>query len=366
MIRPANLYYMLAYAFETLREGDAKSLGDEPFDNAADLCAAILAEGLKKQVRQGIRRGYVPETAALTSLRGRVDWAASLKSGGLLARRLVCAYEEFLADIHLNRIIKTTLVWLLKAPIGPKRKTALCLLLPYFKEVRTLAPASINWRIQYDRNTRSYQLLMYICRLVLQGLLQRQADGGMKVQEYLDAKAIHDLYERFVRAYYHRHFPEVKVEKTCIDWTVDDEYRDMLPRMETDVQLTYEKKILIIDTKYYGTNTQTKRHDTSEKSPTGPEKLISQNLYQIFCYVKNKAAEVAGAGQEVSGLLLYALTDGGAISQSYEMSGNRIGARTIDLGGEFSRIRETLDAIAADFLGALPGPQRVGNGSAPA
>lgn len=342
MIRPANIYYMLAYAFETLEEKAPRTLGSEKFENAADLCAAILAEGLKKQVRQGIMRGYVPQTASLTALRGRLDFAASLRSGDLFSRRLVCAYDEFLPDIRLNRILKTTLVWLMKAPVPQERKRSLAVFLPYFNDVQTLDPHCIDWRLQYDRNTRSYQLLMYICRLVLKGLLQRQADGTVKVREYLATQAMHELYERFVRAYYRRHFPEAGAKKADIAWALDDGFGAMLPQMETDVQLAYRDKILIIDTKYYG-------HDRQRRY--GTEKLISQNLYQIFCYVKNKAADVAQTGKEVSGLLLYALTDGGALSQSYEMSGNRIGVRTLDLGAEFSQIRQQLDAIAQDFLG---------------
>ena len=365
MIRLGNIYYMLAYAFETLDEQDRPSpLGWEKFTNAADLCAAILAEGVKKQVRQGIRKGYVAETAPLAALRGRLEWAASVKSGGLCTRRLVCAYDEFLADIHLNRVLKTTLVWLMKAPIDQERKDTLSLLLPYFKEVRPLAPASINWHIQYDRNTSSYRLLMYICRLVLQGLLQRQADGGVRVREYLHRKAVHDLYERFVRAYCRRHFPDTNPEAPLINWTGAKDPRHLLPQMKTDVQLTYDHKILIIDTKYYGKNTQTKHHGTWEQCPSRP-KLISQNLYQIFCYVKNKAAEVARNGVEVSGLLLYALTDGAPISECYEMSGNSIGVRTLDLSAEFSQIRQALDAIAADFLGAVPVPWKSNAGARP-
>lgn len=343
MISPVNIYYMLAYVFETLVEQKApRTLGSEEFKNAADFCAAILAEGVKKQVRQGIRKGYVPKTAALTSLRGRLDWPASIHTGGMFTHRLVCAYDEFLSDIPLNRVLKTTLEWLRKAPISPERKAALTALLPYFKDVRMLDPHCIDWRIQYDRNTRSYQLLMYLCRLVLEGLLQKQKDGSVRVREYLDPRKMHQLYELFVLAYYRRHFPGTNPENPHIRWVLDDGDDAMLPQMKTDVQLTYKKKILIIDTKYYGQNTQ-EFH--------GSKKLRSQNLYQIFCYVKNKAADVARAGEEVSGLLLYALTDGGALAESYVMSGNRIGVMTLDLGAEFSEIRQQLDSIAEDFLG---------------
>ena len=54
-----NVYYMLAYAFQALRERGYRSLGTEKFDNVAELCAAILARGLAAQIRGGLVRGYV-------------------------------------------------------------------------------------------------------------------------------------------------------------------------------------------------------------------------------------------------------------------------------------------------------------------
>lgn len=358
MIRPENIYHMLGYVFG-LPDGHDRphSQGDRKFENDADLCAAILGEGIKKQVRQGIRKGYVPQTASLALLRGRLDWPASLKSGGVVTRRLVCAYDEFLPDIHLNRILKTTLAWLLKAPLSRERKCSLAALLPYFKDVQELDPERINWRIQYDRNTHSYRLLMYICSLVLQGLVQRHAGGSVTVHKDLGTRALdkmHDLYERFVRAYYQRHFPETHPKTSSFRWATDDGRDVMLPQMKTDVQLTYKKKILIIDTKYYNASLQLNKYNTSEPSTTASKTLISQHLYQIFCYVKNMAAHEGKSGHEVSGLLLYALTEDGALEQSYEMCGNRIGVRTLDLGSEFSRITEQLNAIARDYLGCSP------------
>ena len=54
---------------------------------------------------------------------------------------------------------------------------------------------------------------------------------------------------------------------------------------------------------------------------------------------------------KVSGLLLYAATDE-AIQpdNSYEMSGNRIGVKTLDLNKDFSEIKDQLESIVTEYF----------------
>ena len=116
----------------------------------------------------------------------------------------------------------------------------------------------------------------------------------------------------------------------------------MLPVMQTDIMLSYGEKILIIDAKYYAHSTQM-QYDKHT--------LHSGNMYQIFTYVKNKEAELAGKPHEVSGMLLYARTDEDIYPENeYRMSGNRIEVRTLNLDGDFAMIKEQLDGIADKYL----------------
>lgn len=120
-------------------------------------------------------------------------------------------------------------------------------------------------------------------------------------------------------------------------WQLDDGIGSMLPVMQTDIMLSYQEKILIIDAKYYGNTTQTR---------FGTHTLHSGNLYQIFTYVKNKEAELASQPHEVSGMLLYAKTDEEIYPDNkYQMSGNQITVRTLDLNLPFSEIAEQLNMI---------------------
>lgn len=106
--------------------------------------------------------------------------------------------------------------------------------------------------------------------------------------------------------------------------------------------LTRGSEVLIVDAKYYAHTTQTNY---------GVHKLHSENLYQIFTYVKNKDAEFGDQPHKVSGMLLYAATDEDIQPDySYQMSGNKISVKTLDLNRDFSEIVAQLNAIVDDYL----------------
>lgn len=79
--------------------------------------------------------------------------------------------------------------------------------------------------------------------------------------------------------------------------------------------------------------------------------LHSSNMYQIFTYVKNKDTEFGDKPHKVSGMLLYAATDE-AIQpdNSYQMSGNKISVKTLDLNRDFSEIAAQLNAIVDEHF----------------
>jgi len=53
----------------------------------------------------------------------------------------------------------------------------------------------------------------------------------------------------------------------------------------------------------------------------------------------------------VSGMLLYAQTDEDIIpNNTYQMSGNQISVRTLNLNQDFSRIAESLDDIVKNYF----------------
>lgn len=339
MIRIQNIYYMLAYAFQVLHEQGYKDVATEDFENTAELLSAILCRGVSVQIKRGLCRQYITNEEPLGSPRGKIEIGESIKTQTIRKKQLVCVYDEFSVDAYTNRIIKTTMELLLRASISKARKKELRKLLIFFDSVSVLDTHNINWDIQYDRNNQTYRMIIEVCHLVIKGLLQTSADGSTRIMDYADDQTMAKLYEKFILGYFQREHPDIKAYSPQIAWQVTDGYRTLLPTMQSDIVISNKKtrKTLIIDAKYYS-------HNMQMKAPYMTQTLHSGNLYQIFTYVKNWNA---APDETVSGMLLYARTDDAIQPDNdYQMSGNQISVKTLDLNNDFSAIANTLDQIA--------------------
>lgn len=342
MIPIQNIYYMLSYAFQTLQAENYKDLAAENFHNTAELCAAILDKGIRIQLKHGLRRDYVSKSESLSTLQGKLNISESIKTQTMLKKQMICTYDEFSTNIQFNQIIKSTVLLLLKANITNSRKKSLRKLLLFFSDVNEIDLHFVNWNQQYNRSNQNYQMLIGMCYLVYKGLLTTQNNGTTKLMDFFDGQRMCRLYEKFLLEYYRKEHPELTANASQIAWQLDDTENQMLPRMQTDIMLSKNNNILIIDAKYYSHMTQ---------QQYGIHTLHSNNLYQIFTYVKNKEFELRNYEHTVSGMLLYAQTDEDIIpNNTYHMSGNQISVLALDLNQDFSKISRTLDDIAKNFL----------------
>lgn len=213
----------------------------------------------------------------------------------------------------------------------------------FFGNVKLIQPGHIAWnRLIYQRNNRNYELLLNICYLVLNGMLQTTEDGSYKLLSFSD-EHMERLYERFILEYYKQYHPELNPKSVQVKWNLtgqnDQTMIQFLPRMQTDITLQKDGRTLIIDAKYYG---------KSMAQSYSKETLRSAHLYQIFAYVKNM--DIANTGN-VSGLLLYVKTEDEVFPEGapFVIGGNSIGARTLDLNREFEKISKQLEDIVKRF-----------------
>ena len=349
MIRVRNLFHMLAYAFSALTEQGYRAVAMEDFDNAVELCAAILERGVSLQLKRGLGQEYVSRSEVRSCLRGKIEVTESVKSQAVWRRQLVCSYDEFSVDTTMNRVIKATVALLVRSDISKARKKSLKKLMVFFADVREIDLHTVDWNMRFERNNRTYRMLMAVCWLVVKGLLQTQSDGATRMMDFFDEQRMSRLYEKFILEYYRREHPRLRASASFVEWALDDGMMDGLPAMRSDITLSARGRVLIIDAKYYAATMQ---RNFDKRS------VHSGNLYQIFAYVKNKQAALERAGEsvEVSGMLLYAATDEDVQPNAkYRMSGNQIGVRTLDLDRPFEEIRAQLDGIA-DMLTSPSAP----------
>ena len=335
MIPIHNVYYMLSYAFQILNEQSYKNIATEQFHNTADLMAAILTKGIATQIKHGLGKEYILQREALSTLKGKMDITESIKTQTILKKQMWCTYDEFSVNGTKNRIIKSTVELLLGSDIPKHRKKELRKLMVFFSDVKNIDLHSVNWNMKYDRNNKTYRMLISICYLVANGLLQTNSEGNTKIMDFLDEQSMFKLYEKFILGYYKKHYAELSPSASRIPWSVDNTI--MLPVMQSDIHLQKGNTVLIIDAKYYSHTTQT-QYDKHT--------LHSNNMYQIFTYVKNCDYYFGKEDHQVSGMLLYAKTEEEIQPDNiYQMHGNQITVKTLDLNQKFDIIAKQLDDI---------------------
>lgn len=333
---------MLAYAFQELRRNNYDEIAGENFDNIYQLFAEILSKGISHQLKQGLHRNYVSNHDDLTAFRGKLDINGTIANRLQKKRSLSCVYDEFSENTLFNQIIKTTANLLIyKTDVKEEQRQALRRLMLYFSNVKVIDPKTIKWgTLRFDRNSRTYQMLLNICYFVISEMLMTTETGKYKMYGFSDDN-MSRLYEKFILEYYKRWHSEFKPFPAQIGWNIDYTNSDtsLLPQMKTDILLVAQRRTLIIDAKYYG-------HILQEQFDK--KTIHSNNLYQIHTYVMNSDKNHTG---NVDGLLLYAKTneDIQPDGQMKLNDGNVIKVKTLDLNSDFSQIKTQLEKIVSDY-----------------
>lgn len=336
---------MLAYAFTNLEAKDYRSVSSEPFEHAADLYAEILIQGITTQLKRGIVRTYEERAGELPCVRGKILPEETQRSQSLLRGRVVCQHSVFTEDNDFNRILCATATVLLHTDITAQRKKKLRHLLSFFPHVRRVRPAALNRHPRFNRQTQSYRMLLGICNLILDEELQGTQEGKHRLLSFDSEKHLNKLYERFLLAYFKRHFPQLNVAAQRIRWQLTEGDDAKLPSMLTDITISKGKRALIIDAKYYS---------QILRDYHGHRAHQSHNLYQILTYVQQEAAQ-RETDHDVSGMLLYAGTDEeGVFSKVFVTLGRRISINALNLDRDFAAIRKDLDGIISDYFNEKP------------
>ena len=340
-----NIYYMLTYAFQVLKQKNYEKISGEKFDNIENLFASILSTGLAQQLKQGLHREYVAINDNLKTVRGKINLSETIKNKIKHKNMMNCDFDEYSENNIYNQIIKTTAYYLIaNGNVDNTYKKKLKKIMLYFNSVDIIDKTTIQWKnIHFNKSNKNYNMLINICYFVLHDLLLSNESGNKKILQFTE-EHMPRLYEKFVLEYFKRHFKGVlNVNSSQIEWNLaPDDNKEFLPKMQSDISIWDNNgNTLIIDTKYY---THTMTSSQYEKKT-----LHSNNLYQIFTYVKNK--DVANTGN-VSGMLLYAKTNEVIVpDEKFVMGGNKMQVKTLDLNQNFENISQQLDGVIFDYWG---------------
>lgn len=342
-----NIYHMLSYAFQALNQETYEDVAVESFDEMYNLLAAILSKGIGLQLKQGLYREYISRQEELSVMRGKINMPGTIKNRLAHKRVLTCDFDELSENNLLNQILKTTVTLLLRnGKVQAKYKDDLKKKMLYFSNVEIIEPTGIKWSsIRFQRNNQTYRMLVSICQLIIEGMLITTDSGDYRLASFVDEQRMCRLYEKFILEYYSRHYPELSVSASQIPWSLDDGIGTMLPVMQSDIHLQRGNTVLIIDAKYYSHTTQ---------SQFDKHTIHSNNLYQIFTYVKNRSYQFGEEKNTVSGMLLYAKTEEEIQPDNvYQMHGSQISVKTLDLNQPFAEIANQMDRIVESHFSGL-------------
>ena len=191
--------------------------------------------------------------------------------------------------------------------------------------------------VRIHRNNSFYDFLLRVCQLIIEHCVLDEQTGAYKFKEFVGSdKAMANLFESFVRNFYKKKQNQFKVYREDIQWDAEPtsgSSKAFLPKMQTDITLESNNKKIIIETKYY-VNALTSRFEA--------EKFNSNNLYQLYSYLRNiEAKKENPLNSNCEGILLYP-TVTYSLNESFTIGNHLLSVKTINLNEDWKNIESQL------------------------
>ncbi len=349
-----NAWYLLLYAWDMAAwRGRWKAASDES-PSLLGLLARILTETTHDLLSRQLGRAHAARSETIRGIRGRIDFAASLKCRSFDRGEACCRFAELTVDTPKNRILRATLDRLVSDPrLGhakrleeDKLRHDLRSLVRALEGVSLVPISSADFgRLQLGRNDRDYALPIAVCALIHRLEMPTEDVGDHALTALLrDEIKFDQLFERFVRNFYRFHLTDHEVTRETLDWH-DELTCPLVPYMHTDITIAEKgppHRRIIIDTKY--------STSTLSATPYGGMKFKSDNLYQIYAYLRTQE-HLSDAHRQAQGMLLYPTTSQN-LDEAMSVQGHRIRVATVNLGQPWEQVEGRLLALVTSAGGA--------------
>ncbi len=334
-----NIYYLLCYAWNKLDEKDLVNVQEGDSNELIDLFAKVLINGTTYLLKRGLDRYYVEENEDFRGIKGKLNLDLSIKRNLLIQRKTHCSFDEFSHNILHNQILRTTIYKLIRTDgLDKDLKESLRQLLWKLSDIDLIEISSSSFtRVKLNKNNYFYDFLLNICQIIHESIFINEETGNYKFRDFIrDENKMAYVFEEFVRNFYKIELDNCKVRREDIKWQLipkNEESMNFLPKMQTDITIESKDQKFIIDTKYYKSTLQ--KHSSYDV-----EKIHSNNLYQLFAYLKN-IENRSELDNNCIGMLLYPTVDK-EVNLDYRQNNQRVLIRTINLYKHWKDIRDDL------------------------
>ncbi|WP_242393299.1 5-methylcytosine-specific restriction endonuclease system specificity protein McrC [Anaeromyxobacter oryzisoli] len=343
-----NLWLLMFYASDLFRQAGVASIAiEEAPDDTAELVAEILAYAVEQRLRTPLTRGYEPDTAELSRVRGRIDLLASARRDTWSRGKVSCRFETLTINTPRNRLVRAALAAMARIVEDDSLRHRCSAL------ERTLVQAGVGCEVparasvaigQFGRHDVADRLMVDAARLALElalptedaGVHRLLAPGRDEVwARRLFERAVGGFYERVLRA----HGWSVNRGKP-IHWPIERPtagLEALLPSMKLDILLDHPEsgRRIVIDTKFTSIVTSGWYREESFKSGY---------LYQLYAYLRSQERAGDEASERCEGILLHPSVDG-EVDEMVEIQGHPMRFATVDLAGTPRGILARLEEV---------------------
>lgn len=342
-----NLWLLFLYAADLVQFRDRFDSDVEAARDLPDLVARLLVHVVEERLRRNLSRGYCPEIATLSRVRGRIDMLKTstrlLMDRGLVA----CRYEHHTMDTARNRLVRAALNRL-SARVHDDHIAHRCRQLASdFARMGVIGTVP-SWgelaSDQIGRNESADRSMVALARMVFEVVIPSEEPGRM-------TGSLPDAGDGLIRRLFERAVGNaLRLELGSSGWSVHAGRRlswpvsaqtpgmaSILPGMQTDIELNHHPtgQRIVIDTKFTAILTASSYRDRV---------LRSGYLYQLYAYLRTQERSDDPASLSAEGLLLHPQT-GGAIDEVMTVQGHRMRFKTIDLTAPSGVFEKDLRAV---------------------
>ena len=294
--------------------------------------------GVGRLLRQGLDRGYVDLDEEGRRFRGKLLMTETVSRALLQNGYAACRTDDLTYNVPHNRVIKAAMRALIKHE-GLDRGLGHALG-EHSRRMGGVADVELTpgaFRdVQLHRNAARYALLVHVAYLVAQSFLPEEGSRGKRFCRLNESKQFMGwLFEKFVRNFLRREQSEYNVGAERVTWNqgvLTDEDRSCLPDMKTDIVLQKPSRKVVIETKY-----NAKPYQEYWRRKT----IRSAHLYQLLTYMGHLRSPDS---PNPDGMLLYARV-GQDYGMNYELAGQRVMVRTLNLSQDWQDIHRDLLAL---------------------
>ena len=219
---------------------------------------------LEALVKKGIKSDYVALEENLNFLKGKLNINEQIKRNSVHKERFYVGYSEFLSDIKINRIIKTTLQFLYKKSNSSKNQQKIRELLFIFDEVSECEDyKNFFAKLVINRQVKHYEQTLLWCKIfLLNNSFTPHKGDDLALALLFDMNA---LFESYVGNFIKKSFPSTILQHSGKHLVEEPTSFKLRP----DIFL---KSKFIADTKW--------------KIVSSRDDISQADLYQLYAYGK--------------------------------------------------------------------------------